>query len=118
MEEKEKERKYEESLIEKCMLLDTKPDADYDSVQLERGITVEREHTRSDIIAKIITKHHIIEFHNYYDGLDLAEELLKGNLNLTILDEKTNKRTALQGKNCTFKDSKNIICKNVEIKEE
>lgn len=67
----------ESQLINMCFLKPIKRDNFYDKDQLAKGIEVEKEHTGNEDLAKIITKHHLNEFPNYYDGLDLMEEALK-----------------------------------------
>ena len=53
-------------------------DSDYDAEQLSKGTEVEMEHTTQKDIAKIITKHHLDEFENYYIALEEMENKLKG----------------------------------------
>jgi ribosomal protein S6 len=55
----------------------TFPDDKYDSVQLVKGTEVEMEHTNNREIAKIIAKHHLAEYHDYYIELEKMEEMLK-----------------------------------------
>ena len=71
--EKEKEREYENRLIETCHLKDTYPDSDYDPDALEKGTNFEFEHTFSPTIAKIIAKHHLKENPKYYECLEKME---------------------------------------------
>lgn len=53
------------------------PDEEFDSWELETGIKIEYEHTQNMDLAKIIAKHHLIEFPNYYTYLVGMEEQLR-----------------------------------------
>lgn len=59
---------------------DSRPDSDYDSEQLKKGIAVEKEHTDNKEVAKIIAKDHLDEFPDYYIELEKMEEKLKGEI--------------------------------------
>ena len=52
---------------------DFKPDSDFDQKELAMGIKVEQEHTKNDIIAKLIAKDHLVEFPDYYSRLEKME---------------------------------------------
>lgn len=52
---------------------DFSPDSEFDSQQLKMGIKVEREHTSSDLVAKIIAKDHLKEDPKYYSKLKKME---------------------------------------------
>ena len=52
------------------LLKSARPDSAYNKRQLNAGIKVEMEHTRSKAVAKRITKHHLDEFPNYYIELE------------------------------------------------
>lgn len=56
---------------------DTRPDQDYDPVQLQNGIRVELEHTNDEDIAKEIAKDHLDEFKDYYIALKRMETSLR-----------------------------------------
>ena len=58
---------------------DFKPDSDFDQKELAMGIKVEHEHTKNDIIAKLIAKDHLSEpgCENYYSALEKMEKQLK-----------------------------------------
>ena len=49
----------------------------FDKEQLEKGKKVEMEHTDDPEIALEITKDHLVEFPEYYDGLEEMEDKLK-----------------------------------------
>jgi len=57
--------------------LPVKADSEYDAEQLAKGSEVEMEHTTNPEVAKIITKHHLNEFSNYYIALEKMEDRLK-----------------------------------------
>ncbi len=59
---------------------DSRPDSDYDSEQLKKGIAVEKEHTDNVEIAKVIAKDHLDEFPDYYIELAKMEEKLRGEM--------------------------------------
>jgi hypothetical protein len=64
---------------------DFAPDSEFDANQLKRGIAVEKEHTKSLLVAKLIAKDHLKgEFPDYYTRLDKMEQQAKA-------DEKKNK---------------------------
>ena len=44
---------------------DFTPDSEFDAKQLKRGIEVEKEHTESTLIAKLIAKDHLKEIPDY-----------------------------------------------------
>lgn len=48
---------------------DFAPDADFDKQELQRGIEVEKEHTKSNLVAKLIAKDHLKEDPKYYQKL-------------------------------------------------
>jgi hypothetical protein len=50
---------------------------DFDPDQLNRGVEVELEHTKSRDIATKIAMDHLAEFPNYYDALEKMEKELK-----------------------------------------
>lgn len=52
---------------------DFSPDSEFDAEQLRLGIKTEREHTKSDLIAKIIAKDHLKEDPKYYTKLQKVE---------------------------------------------
>lgn len=68
-----------------------KPDEYYDARQLKIGIEIELEHTNNRNLAKMIAKHHLDEFSNYYDFL-LEMELLMIKIKLEKLDESIEKQ--------------------------
>lgn len=43
------------------------------NAQLDKGVPVEREHTKSDEEAREIARDHVHEFPDYYDRLDKME---------------------------------------------
>lgn len=49
------------------------PDSKFDSKQLNLGIKVEKEHTKSTLIAKLIAKDHLSEDPKYYTKLKKME---------------------------------------------
>ncbi len=51
-----------------------KPDSDFDSAQIEKGIKVELEHTGDKDKAREIAKDHLMENPKYYDYLEEMEE--------------------------------------------
>jgi hypothetical protein len=54
---------------------DDRPDSDFDSKQLAKGIEVELEHVGNDReLAKEIAKDHLVEDGKYYDKLETIEE--------------------------------------------
>lgn len=53
---------------------DFAPDSDFDAEQLKRGIEVEKEHTNSILVAKLIAKDHLKEIPDYYTRLDKMEK--------------------------------------------
>jgi len=54
-----------------------KADSEFDPEQLARGVEIEKEHTTDKDVAKIIAKHHLAEFSDYYIALDEMEKKLK-----------------------------------------
>ena len=56
---------------------DDKTPDDYEKSQMEKGKSVEFEHTDDPEIAKEITMDHLEEFGEYYTGLKNMENLLK-----------------------------------------
>jgi hypothetical protein len=52
---------------------DFEPDSDFDAEQLKRGIEVEKEHTKSILVAKLIAKDHLKEDKWYYKKLATIE---------------------------------------------
>lgn len=52
---------------------DFAPDSEFDSKELEMGIKVEKEHTKSMVIAKLIAKDHLKEDPKYYTKLKKVE---------------------------------------------
>jgi hypothetical protein len=64
-------------------LADYLPDSNFDSSQLERGEDTEKEHIGWNpnkdfvkLVAREITKDHLVEFPNYYDYLGILETLM------------------------------------------
>ena len=57
-------------------LADNKKDTDFDSKELEMGISVELEHTSDKELSKDIAKDHLEEFPNYYTELKKMEDKL------------------------------------------
>lgn len=53
------------------------PDEFFNKVQLQKGITVEMEHTKDKEIAKGIAKAHLYEDPNYYRKLKVMEKGVK-----------------------------------------
>lgn len=49
------------------------PDSDFDPSQLKLGIETEKEHTKSELIAKLIAKDHLKEDPKYYTKLKKME---------------------------------------------
>jgi len=54
-----------------------KRDEAYDKKELAMGIIIEQEHTAQKNIAKIIAKHHLNEFPDYYTRLKKMESKAK-----------------------------------------
>lgn len=52
---------------------DFTPDSDFDPEQLRMGIEIEKEHTKSTLIAKLIAKDHLKEDPKYYTKLRKME---------------------------------------------
>lgn len=52
---------------------DFSPDSEFDPDQLKMGIAVEKEHTKSNLIAKLIAKDHLKEDPKYYSKLKKME---------------------------------------------
>ena len=52
---------------------DFSPDSEFDSDQLKLGIETEKEHTKSELIAKLIAKDHLKEDPKYYTKLKKME---------------------------------------------
>ena len=52
---------------------DFTPDSEFDSKELAMGIEVEHEHSKNDIIAKLICKDHLSELPDYYTRLKKME---------------------------------------------
>jgi hypothetical protein len=57
--------------------MNTTPDAAFDKVQLRKGVAVEMEHTDDPVIAKSISKDHLLENDLYYVGLEAMERQLE-----------------------------------------
>ena len=49
------------------------PDDKFDPKELARGVEVEREHTQSNLVAKLVAKDHLAEIPDYYTRLDRME---------------------------------------------
>lgn len=62
--------------IKYCKLKITKPDSEYDPLQLLEGTFVELEHTPDVELAKTIAKHHLDEHKDYYKALKIMEQYL------------------------------------------
>jgi len=56
---------------------DTRPDENYDPIQLKMGIKIEMEHTNNPEISKMIAKDHLDEIQDYYTRLEKMEEEAK-----------------------------------------
>jgi hypothetical protein len=52
---------------------DFSPDSEFNPEQLKMGIAVEKEHTKSNLIAKLIAKDHLKEDPKYYSKLKKME---------------------------------------------
>lgn len=52
---------------------DFSPDSEFDAEQLKMGIEIEKEHTQSPLIAKLIAKDHLKEDPKYYTKLRKME---------------------------------------------
>jgi len=65
---------------------DKKPDSAFDSKQLQKGIKVEREHTKNKQLAKEIAKDHLSEFSDYYDRLEEMENKMSHNIYAKIAE--------------------------------
>lgn len=52
---------------------DFSPDSEFDTEQLKMGIAIEKEHTASTLIAKLIAKDHLKEDPKYYTKLKKME---------------------------------------------
>lgn len=52
---------------------DFSPDSEFDPAQLKMGIDIEKEHTTSNLIAKLIAKDHLKEDPRYYTKLKKME---------------------------------------------
>jgi len=50
------------------------PDSEFDATELKKGIEVEKEHTASILIAKLIAKDHLKEIPDYYTRLNKMEQ--------------------------------------------
>ena len=55
-------------------MADGKPNSKYPKEQIEKGIKVEREHTKDPALAKEITKDHLEENNKYYTHLEKMEK--------------------------------------------
>ena len=69
--------KYGSKLMNDSMgggIADDKKPQDFDSIELERGILVEREHTDSIEIATEIAMDHLTEDKDYYEKLSKMEK--------------------------------------------
>ena len=53
---------------------DFEADSDFNSTQLKKGIKIEKEHTKSTMVAKLIAKDHLKEIPDYYTRLDKMEK--------------------------------------------
>jgi hypothetical protein len=53
---------------------DKAPDSKFDAKELAMGIKVEREHTNSKTVAKLIAKDHLSELPDYYSKLKKMEK--------------------------------------------
>jgi hypothetical protein len=54
------------------------PDSEFDPQELAAGIEVEKEHTDSEVVARMIAKDHLTEITDYYTRLKAMEEAAKG----------------------------------------
>ena len=57
---------------------DTMPSANFDPIQLQKGIQIEMEHTTDPFMAEEIAKDHLTEIPDYYDRLTKMEEEANG----------------------------------------
>jgi hypothetical protein len=73
---------------------DKKPDSAFDAKQLQKGIKVEREHTKNKQLAKEIAKDHLSEFSDYYDRLEKMEKSAHSKALLEKIKELTHKISA------------------------
>lgn len=53
---------------------DFKPDSHFSASELRKGIKVEQEHTKSELVAKLIAKDHLSEISDYYSRLEKMEK--------------------------------------------
>lgn len=53
---------------------DFAPDSDFDADQLRKGTKIEYEHTKSELVAKLIAKDHLAEIPDYYTRLAKMEK--------------------------------------------
>lgn len=65
------------SVFIRALLADKRPDGNYDKKQLEMGVKVEHEHTKSSFIARKIAKDHLDEIPDYYTRLKNLEDVAK-----------------------------------------
>jgi len=65
---------YEKKVL-KQVTINTTPDSEFDSKELELGIKVEMEHTEDESLAKSIAKDHLLEVSDYYTKLKKVEDI-------------------------------------------
>lgn len=65
---------YEKKVL-KQVNINTTPDSEFDSKELELGIKVEMEHTEDESLAKSIAKDHLLEVSDYYTKLKKVEDI-------------------------------------------
>lgn len=53
------------------------PDSDFNGVELQMGIDIEKEHTDDPVVAKEIAKDHLAEIPDYYTRLKKMEDEAK-----------------------------------------
>jgi ribosomal protein S27AE len=91
---------------------------DFDKIQLEKGINVEKEHTDLDKYAMEIAKDHLVEIPDYYDRLEYIERE-----NFWAIIEKSRQgiiRTKIECPNCSTgmfiedRDNHLFYCNNKE----
>ena len=63
-----------ETILHNIGFHDEEPDSDFDPKELAAGLKVEKEHSNSLLVAKLIVKDHLKELPDYYSRLDKMEK--------------------------------------------
>jgi uncharacterized alkaline shock family protein YloU len=63
-----------ETILKNIGKHDFVPDSNFNKNELKKGIKVEREHTNSLLVAKLVATDHLVELPDYYTRLEKMEK--------------------------------------------